>query len=551
VRRARSLSPLLLWGSIACRAELTAPLPPENEPTPAPSCSDAALPFPHARLLTRTEYRRTVFDLLHEPNDPTLAFPAEPEVNGFNNNAASYQATPALVEELAKTARALRAAAAARGLDQIVSCTGLDEATCTEYFVSEFGRRAFRRPLATEEHARFVELHDAVQASSNHLDALGAVVETALLSPQFLYRIEAPLEREGLLVEPESPPLDGYALGRFELAARLSYFIWGSMPDDELLQHAEEGLLSTPAGLDAEVQRLLASPKSADRISEFHAQWLGAPRLKSLMKNDTPPEAGAAWSRSLTAFVDDIFMSGGGVGRLLSDPRVLVDSVLAPLYGYPIPESGTMAWVTPTEPRPGLLAQPGLLALFALPNQSSPIRRGVFVRKQLLCENVPNPPPSVNPTPPDPAPGLTTRERFRVHTQNPECANCHDLIDPVGFGFEAYDEVGRYRTTEDGRPVDTSGTLAGLKDKSLEGSFQNLNELASRISQGSTVLECIGTKWFEFGLGRPPSGVDGCKLREALAQGGPETPLSELVMSVVRSSAFRLAPLATPETPTP
>jgi hypothetical protein len=546
VLRVRHFSPFLLWGSVACRAELT--LPPPADPGPAaPSCPEATLPFPHARLLTRSEYRRTVLDLLHEPQDPTSAFPAEPEVNGFNNNALSYQATPILVEELKRTAHALATAAGTRGFDQLVPCAGLDEASCTEYFVSEFGRRAFRRPLTTEEHDRFVALHDAVASSTNHLDGVGAVIEATLLSPQFLYRIEAPLDHDMAANSSEraSP------LGNFELASRLSYFIWGTMPDDELLLRAEEGSLSTPEGLEAEAERLLASPKSADRISEFHSQWLGASRLTSLMKNEAPPEAGAAWARSLTAFVDDVFVSGGGVGRLLGDPRVLIDPVLAPLYGYPVPESDSSVWITPTEPRPGLLGQPGLLALFALPDQSSPIRRGVFVRKELLCENVPSPPPSVNPTPPDPAPGLTTRERFRVHTESPECADCHELIDPVGFGFEAYDHLGRYRETEDGRSVDTTGSLAGLKDKSLEGPFQNLTELAARISQGSTVLGCIGTKWFEFGLGRPAAAAERCGLREALAQGGPDTPLKDLVLSVVRSPAFRLAPPATPEAPSP
>jgi hypothetical protein len=538
----RSLVGFSLWSGAAtwgCRAELTRPTPPDDPPAAA-TCENLPPPFPLAKLLTRSEYRRTVFDLLGEAEDPTLAFPAEPEVNGFNNNAASYQATPLLVEELRKAAGSLATRAQARGLNTLVPCDDVDEGACAQRFVADFGRRAFRRPLEAEEHTRFIQLYSEVAAESGTADGLSAVIQAALLSPQFLYRVEAPLARTA-----DSGAL-GPPLGAYELASRLSYFIWGSMPDEELLTHAGAGDLGTIDGLETEARRLLASPKASERIGEFHGQWLGAARLKSVSRNDSPAGAGESWARSLLGFVDDVFLSGGGTERLLTERRVLVDSTLAPIYGYAPPAEGEIGFVVPPEPRPGLLGQPGLLALLALPDQSSPIRRGVFVREQLLCQGVPAPPPTVNNSPPDPAPGLTTRERFKVHTEAAECAKCHELIDPVGFGFEGYDQLGRYRSEEEGNPIDTSGSLDQVRDESLAGPFQNLDELAARLAHGSTVLHCLGEKWLEFGLGRPPSKNDECQLQIALGPSDETTPLSELIVAIVKSPAFRYAPLASP-----
>lgn len=535
---------------MGCQAELTAPLPHEPPPPVTETCGESPLPFPLAKLLTRSEYRRTVFDLLGETEDPTLTFPAEPVVNGFTNNAASYRATPLLVEELRKAAASLAASAEVRGLSTLVPCDGLAAADCVQKFVADFGRRAFRRPLKAEEHTRFVQLYSEVAAESGHEAGLGSVIQAALLSPQFLYRIEAPLAESGGEAT-ESADIAGPPLGPYELASRLSYFIWGSMPDDELLAHAESGDLLLASNLEAEARRLVASPKALQRVSEFHAQWLQTARLRSIMRNDAPPLAGPAWERSLLGFVDDIFVTGGGTKRLFTDRQVLVDSTLAPLYGYPSPADGTTSLIVPPEPRSGLLGQPGLLALLALPDQSSPIRRGVFVREQLLCQGVPAPPPSVNNSPPDPAPGLTTRERFAVHTADPDCAECHELIDPLGFGFEAYDQIGRYRSEEGGLPIDTSGSVDQVSDLSLVGPFQGLDELGARLGEGSAVLHCLGNKWLELALGRAPSRTDECELEAALGESDELTPLSELLIAVVKSPAFRFSMAPTPEAPAP
>src|SRR6185295_2197105 len=145
----------------------------------------------------------------------------------------------------------------------------------------------------------------------------------------------------------------------------------------------------------------------------------------------------------------------------------------------------------PTAERAGLLTQPALLAKLAHPNQTSPIRRGIFVREKLLCQTLPPPPANIRIVPPDPDPNATTRERFGQHTANEFCRNCHKLIDPVGFGFEAYDQLGRFRTTENNRPVDSSGELVGSGESAIDGPFASAPELARRLASSQTVRTCL------------------------------------------------------------
>lgn len=169
------------------------------------------------------------------------------------------------------------------------------------------------------------------------------------------------------------------------------------------------------------------------------------------------------------------------------------------------------------------------------------------MRDALLCSPVENPPPTVNNNPPDPRPGLTTRELFRIHTDGGVCAECHRLIDPVGFGFEAYDQLGRYRTEEEGQPVDVSGSLDDVRDPNMAGPYSGLDELSEKLATGRPVLECITKKWLEFGLGRAVTESDSCEALASLGDAGPETPLAELLVAIVVSRPFRTAPVLVAE----
>jgi hypothetical protein len=193
-----------------------------------------------------------------------------------------------------------------------------------------------------------------------------------------------------------------------------------------------------------------------------------------------------------------------------------------------------------TGERAGVLTQPGLMALLAYPDQSSPVARGVFVRERMLCQHLPPPPNDVVIEPPDPDPNATTRERFAQHTADAACSGCHSLIDPLGFGFEHYDAIGRFRTDENGLPVDASGSLGGIADASQVGDYEGAVELADKLLASTDFQECVAHQWTTFALGREPGEDDACAMqgiRQSFADSGGD--LRELLVSIATSDSFR------------
>lgn len=504
-----------------------------DAPVPAELCGSENISKGSARLLTRSEYAHTIRDLLGTELDPTARFPVEPVVDGFNNNAASHQANPLLVEKYADSAALLAQEIEGRGFAQLIDCGPEEGRACAELFVDSFGLRAYRRPLTDDEKTGFMRLYDRSAPTFGHEPALGAILESMLQAPQFLYRVEAPTAKA------DSTAI---ALGPYELASRLSYFLWGSMPDDELLEEAAANRLSTVEQIEAQARRLLANERARLRVREFHSQWLDVERLHSIARNDAPKAAVESWEESLLRFTDRVFWSEGSrVSELYNSDKIYVDDTLAALYGIDRGESeGNWTGIRVPNERFGLLTQPGFMALHAHAAQSSPIQRGVFIRERLFCQPVDPPPPSVNNNPPDPDPNLTTRERFAVHTEQPACARCHELIDPLGFGFEGYDQVGRFRTEENGLPIDTSGGLVELEEESLNGPFATPQELAQRVAESETVLSCLGEKWFTFALGRPHSEKDECSIDQAVASAAAHGgSLQELLIALTTTDSFR------------
>ncbi len=194
--------------------------------------------------------------------------------------------------------------------------------------------------------------------------------------------------------------------------------------------------------------------------------------------------------------------------------------------------------LTPTEGRPGLLAHPGLLALLAKPDQSDPIHRGLFVRRQLLCQELPAPPNDADLVVEDPAPGLSTRDRFAQHTASAACASCHELIDPIGFAFESFDGMGRVRVEDEGVTVDTTGGIVNGGDAT--STFDGVDELTQVLATSERVRQCYATQWFRFALRRQETSADGCSLVEInqrFSESGGD--LNELLLSIVTSDAFR------------
>ncbi len=496
---------------------------------------------PVGRLLTRTEYARTLRDLLGETSAPVSSLPPESEVDGYPNNARSHQASPLWVEGSFGIAREMAQRARERGLDTLYRCTG-EGRDCATEFAEAFGRRAFRRPLDEDELSVFVDLYDR-SAALGHEGALTSVVEAMLLSPQFLYRFEAPLVRD----EDSGSPTTTVPLGPYELASRLSYFVWGTMPDAQLLDAAESGALETTDEIAAETERLLGDPRAAERVREFHEIWLDLDQLPRGARDGSTTAFREMLRESLLTFLDDVFWSDGGTfEELFTSSRLFLARDQAVFYGVdanPLETQGALpAWDGGSE-RAGLLTQPGLLTLLSNSNQSSPILRGVFLRSRLLCETIHPPPPDVDNTPPDPDPNLTTRQRFAVHTEDRGCAGCHRLIDPAGFSFEGYDHLGRVRSDENGQPIDTSGELVDPPDEALEGPLGSITDLAPRLGRSRVVTTCLTRRWFTLALGRTDTSADECSIDAAVdyveEHGGK---LRDIIVGITTSPAFRQRP---------
>jgi hypothetical protein len=250
-------------------------------------------------------------------------------------------------------------------------------------------------------------------------------------------------------------------------------------------------------------------------------------------------------SKSLVAFLSYAHFDGVGTFEsLFNSSALFVNHELGMLYGISdVPSDGSFVGKSVPETRSGLLTQPALLTLLSHSDQSSPIQRGVFVRSQLLCDPPLAPPPTVNNNPPDPNPLLTTRERFRVHTEEPACAGCHVEIDNIGFGFENYDHLGRYRAGENGTAIDNSGSIVGAPDPALDGPFIGVAELSARLGQSELVQDCLVTHWYRYTMGRVENESDTCSLAQArqhFSDSGGD--LTELLVGLTLTDAFLYRP---------
>ncbi len=520
------------------------PEPPANdEPLACTTEAPAAAPM---RLLTRVQYDNTVADLLGDASRPSelFDFPKEHLMLGFDNNAEAHRVTPLLVERYLQAAEHLAARAVETRLAELAPCVDQSEPECGRSFVRSFVARAFRRPPSADELGVFDGIFTRFYSSKGYAEGVGAVIETVLQSPQFLYRVDAPTQvGQGLA----SVPVTGY-----EMASRLSYLLWNSMPDEELLAAAAANELSTAEQVEARARSMLASPRARAMVADFNRQWLGLDRFDGFVRQSegamSVDVTGDALRESLVRFMDEVYWQAGDLQALFSSPALYVNPALAALLGLDAPADDFVRVEAP-ETRSGLLTQPGLMALLAHPDQTSPIQRGVFVRELLLCDLLPDPPPSVDQSPPPADPNATTRERVDQLTSGTTCINCHQRINPIGFAFEAYDQYGRYRTEENGLPLDLSGEIAALDDPELAGAFDGATELGQRLATSARVRDCLALHWFRYAMGRAETELDRCSLDQLRTRfRSAEGDLEELLVALTQTDAFRFRAPA-PEAP--
>jgi hypothetical protein len=508
----------------------------DDEGDPASACGGEPAPGASPiRRLSAWEYDNTIYDLLGDDTHPAAAFPQEGG-SGFDNNADVSAVTRLMAQKYLDASEAIAARAVA-DLGALLPCDPVaDEHACVEQWLDGFGLRAWRRPLTADERTAMLALFDEARATEDLPTSVSLLLQAFLQSPHFLYRVELGI--------PGEQGTAAVRLTGHEMASRLSYLLWGSMPDAALLDAAAAGGLTTPEDVEAHARRMLDDPKARRMVEHFHEQWLGTTRLATLEKDTSvfpawSPELSAKQAQEALAFVDHVFFAGEGtLDELLTAPYTFVDAELAELYGLPAPAG---AGLQKTEAAggvvlSGILSQGGVLSAYALADTTDPIKRGLFVREHLLCQ-IPPPPPDVIPELPPVDPDATTRERFEQHRSDPACAACHSMFDPIGFGFENYDAVGRWRTSENGLPIDASGELTAAD---VAGEFVGVRELGTKLAASEDVAQCMTRQWFRFAYGRLESEeLDACNM-DALATTFSESghDLRELLVALTQTDAF-------------
>ncbi len=418
--------------------------------------------------------------------------------------------------------------------DRIVTCdfkTGGD--TCLREILQAFGERAWRRPLVTSEVDDLMKLIGVARAQTDTDEAgLRLALRAILLHPAFLYRVE---------LDPAPTSEVSHPLGDYELASRLSYFLWSSMPDQALFDAASAGKLHDDAELDAQVDRMLADPRSHAMIDNFAGQWLYTREIADHQADYTlfptyDPDLAASMKAESDLFFDEMLKSNDlGIDSLVKANFTYLDDRLAKHYGLPAPGSATPVRVTlKSGQRGGVLSQAALLTVTSNPDRTSPVKRGKWIMSNLLCAQPPDPPPNIPSITKTDLQGKTVREVLDEHTKNPVCASCHKVMDQLGFALENYDAIGAWRTVDNGFPIDSSGALPdGTK-------FKTEAEMADVIAKDPRFPRCVAKKMYTYALGRGPTVADDPwldKLTTDFTSKGSK--LRELVKLLVKSEPFR------------
>jgi Protein of unknown function (DUF1592)/Protein of unknown function (DUF1588)/Protein of unknown function (DUF1587)/Protein of unknown function (DUF1585)/Protein of unknown function (DUF1595) len=495
------------------------------------------------RRLTHSQYNNTVRDLLHDQSAPANQFPPEDFVNGFKNQYQAQSLSPLLVEAYSAAAERL-ARNAFQGGDRrgLIRCK--PSAACRTRFVREFGLKAFRRPLEIDEQKRYEELF---RRENDFYKGAQIAVEAMLQSSHFIFRLD----------ETSDAKLKPYVT-----AARLSYALWDSMPDAALFESAVRNELSTPQGVEATARRMLDDPRARRSLDEFVSQWLRYDRLLTAGKDrrrypNFTREAAAAMTEETRSFIADLVWNDRNFMDAFTADYSFINADLATIYGISAPAREFDRVKLPLESeRAGLLGQSLFLALTAKPDDTSPTARGLFIREQFLCQHVSDPPPGVDTNLPEvtEAKPQTNRERMSEHVTNPSCSTCHNLIDPIGYGFEKFDSIGarrdkykllffpddgggdrraRARTVE--LEMDTAGYVAGIPDSK----FSSPRELGAVLARSPQCQECLVKQYFRYTTGRLETPADRQLIRKVFEDfRDSQFRFKELIISLICSREF-------------
>jgi hypothetical protein len=483
------------------------------------------------RRLTRAQYERALKATFgDEVVVPAVSEPDIPQAGLFSVGASSTTYSPRGVASLEEAAfavaqqvvsvEALKARALPCELEGVV---GEERSACVREAITLNGLRLWRRPLSEGEINRLLALSlNAAEVLGGALEGLSFGLAAMMQSPHFLYRVE--------LASPETG-VEGERFEPYALASRLSFFLWDSPPDDELLEAAASGELSTQAGLKAQAERLMSSPKLKVGLEQLFIEKLKLYKLNTLRKDPllfdhfSPELMRDAREETLRLIDYYVLERDADLRELITTRERFLTPRLAALYGVPAPTQEGFKLVTLPEdsPRAGLLSHASLLNINAHPAASSATLRGHFVRTVMLCQEIPPPPPGVNTAIPEASGNtLTLRDRVAEHLENPSCAGCHKLLDPIGLALENYDAIGRWRERDNGALIDASGELDGV-------SFEDPLSLSHVLREHPEFTSCLVKSVARYAIGRLST--------------DEETPLLDDLNARFERFGYRLKPL--------
>jgi hypothetical protein len=527
-------------GSPAVPGSSGTPGGPGNPGVPAGSaCAADSIPRARTWRLTSTQFRNTVQAVFGFVGPTTDALPQDGQPDGFANQADRLSVPPLLASRFMVATDEIAANVLGRSAE-FIKCPldALGTGTCLRDFLTSTGARAWRRPLTPAEVTKYTALYTKIAAANGPGVAFKSVVQTLLLSPNFLFRTELG----------DGPTAGGnFTLTHHELASALSYMLTDAPPDAPLMELADQGKLRDPATLAAQARRLLDGGAQAKQIvGSFFRQWLqfdGLPALTkdaALFPSYTPEVVNDLLAES-QALIDAVLFDRGGeqsVKGLLTANYAFLNSRTAPLYGVQASGTALVKTSLPPAQRRGLLTQAAFIGAASDSDDTNLPARGRIVREQALCAIVSPPPADFQLEDAKITPDMTNREKFIVHTTNPACASCHAMFDGIGYAMEQYDAIGRYRTMDKAKTIDATGTLP-LPSGTL--TFTSYVDLIDQVAKLPETYACVASRFDAFATGRAPGDIPACEsdpIAEAFTRSGYR--LDALVAAIVSSPNFSL-----------
>jgi hypothetical protein len=494
------------------------------------------------RRLSNAEYQNVIADLF---GDTALAANVSASLSpvttslGFHNGAKFMQ-----VSEVVATAFMESAEKVAENVSikpETFPCPASEGKACATQAITELGLKIYRRPLTPDEVARYELEYDEGSADGGFEGGMEWVIFAMLQSPYFLYRVEFGQDAAGKAVTRPT---------HYEMASRLSFLLWQSLPDQVLFDAAAAGELGTKEQVAAQARRMLKDPR-AKRVSLFFEEWLDLDSVPAMQRDEElfpewNSDLGKLFVEETRQFVNHVLWEGdGSFVTLFTAPYSFLNAELASHYGVSGP-TGAEFVLTQMPGRAGLLTQAGVVSAHDRQTRTAIVMRGVKIRTDVLCQTIGAPPNDVIPELKELSANVTQKERLEEHRADPACAGCHDLTDPIGVTFESFDALGRSRTEDEwGVPVNTQSELTHTED--ANGPMANAAELAGLLANSKEVRECFTTQTFRFFYGRGEAEQDACsqkQLNDAFAKSSYSVP--ELLVALTQTDAFLYRPTVVP-----